>query len=124
MNEQKKTKKIKIRKSIALFVLGYIIMGMILVGGCVLIGLGYKHFEVYNSILQDHIKLGAFNEFQEYLNAYNQLAASNDKWVTANIDMFAPGVAMVVLSIILISIMLFFHFKKPKVKEEKVNSLV
>lgn len=105
----------KSRKSLALFVLGYLFMFLVLVGGCVLVGLGHKTYLVYDAAFKVY-QAGetGYNSFVEFLNNFNANVVSQGLENKASIDMFAPGITMMVVSIVVIVILVIFHVKKPK----------
>lgn len=112
METTKATKKH--RKSLALFILGYLFFFLVLVAGCVLIGVGYKNYVEYNNLFQTWLdNTGTTSGFSGYLATYNSNASANE-WTTASIDLFAPGVALAAVGGIVIIILVIFNFKKSK----------
>lgn len=105
----------KFRKSLALFVLGYLLMFLVLVGGCVLVGLGYKTFVVYDHAFRFYqTGVTGYNSFSEFLNNFNMNVVTQGLENKASIDMFAPGVSMLIISILVTIVLILFHVKKPK----------
>lgn len=105
----------KSRKSLALFVLAYLLMFLVLVGGCVLVGLGYKTFVVYDQAFKFYqTGTTGFNSFSEFVNNFNANVVSQGLENKASIDMFAPGITMMIVSISITILLVFFHLKKPK----------
>lgn len=106
----------KNRKSLALFVLAYLLMFLILVGGCLLVGFGYKTFVLYDYAFKIyHSGETGYNTFIEYLNNFNaNVVKPENGLVKASIDMFAPGVTMIIISIAITILLVIFHVKKPK----------
>lgn len=114
----------KVRKSLALFVLAYLLMFLILVGGCLLVGFGYKTFVVYDHAFRFYqTGITGYNTFSEFLNNFNTNVVSQGLENKASIDMFAPGISMMIVSISITLILVIFHVKKPKYIYKNENHL-
>lgn len=114
--QQIKKEKRKFKKSLALFILGYLFFAIVLIAGCVLVGVGYKSFVAYNNLLQYWLSHGGtWSNFGEQLANYNNNLVTANEWgAKASIDLFAPGITLIVIGIVAITILVIFHFKKPK----------
>ncbi|WP_412032391.1 hypothetical protein [Malacoplasma muris] len=117
--QQIKKERKKFKKSLALFVLGYLFFALVLIAGCVLIGVGYKSFVAYDNLLQYWLSHGGtWSNFHEQLANYNNnLVGANEWGAKASIDLFAPGITLLIVGAIGIIVLIIFHFKKPKINE-------
>lgn len=114
----------KFRKSLALFVLAYLLMFLILVGGCVLVGLGYKTFVVYDHAFRFYQSgITGYNSFSEFLNNFNANVVSQGLENKASIDMFAPGLSMLIISVLVMIILTIFLVRNLK-SGKSINSQI
>lgn len=106
---------------ILLIVLMFLISIGVIVAGATLVGLNYKNFDMYNTLVRvwNENSGAASPNFKEYLNAYNALAASNSSWVVASYDLFATGVSLLCLGVILISLSIW---RTLKLKQKNKNN--
>lgn len=114
--QQIKKEKRKIRKSLALFVLGYLFFALVVIAGCILIGIGFQSYVVYNNLLQYWLSHGGtLSNFSEQLANYNNNLVTANEWgAKASIDLFAPGISLLVVGVISIIVLVIFNIKKPK----------
>lgn len=92
----------------------YLVCLALLVSGITLGALNYKHFEMYNVLVSGWAQYSGASSpgFQDYLNNYNSLAASNSSWVVADNRLFITGMSLLCIGAVLTSLTVWFQFKK------------
>ena len=103
----------KAKKSLIFFILGYLLIFIFLTVGSVLMGVGFKTFDVYIKAVYYYMERGIpMKDFAGLIANYNAtIASTSDKLAKADLSLFVPGLVLFIVGIVSVLIELSFHLK-------------
>lgn len=103
----------KAKKSLIFFILGYLLIFIFLTVGSVLMGVGFKTFDVYIKAVYYYMERGIpMKDFAGLIANYNAtIASTSDKLAKADLSLFVPGLVLFVVGIVSFLVELSFHLK-------------